>query len=696
MSNKFFIFKPPLTPETFNNGNGSFAKTSYAMHFKKPFYKRNLSSKKVQQESQVDVVPSNQDLQNSDSGFNKTGGFFTTIKSIEESNKNVENQDSRIFYNKYSYITAVYKTKKDIAYQIPDEYEIETNLLQLSIRCKTKYQQTDPYSNSIVSSSSMISANNAGTKFLMDICSKQNSHISGVFLFGFDIDCLHKARIKTPENRKCSYTELKSDSQKNKRIALVAKDLNIQVVDLFRKYQFVDSSGRNIIELESIKLNIVNKALSLNYPSKNRNKQEHYTSIVRICDEASISRDRYRKLAAINLNIVREYLVKQRRKEINNQIEQYLPISLFKIDQSLDNKTGDAVYRSIKSLLTVLVPVLTTSNPTVFYFGDIINIKIGGDSRNIGRKQSHIILAISILNEGEMVLNPKHVYSYNSLNYIYQKFAQKLQELKDNGFPVEFFLTGDWKYLALALGFNAANSIYFCLFCNCHESQRADMELNWNNGLNTCGCKHPMLFDIINEGNCIPDELHTISWTWTSLMGPDKLKVLQSFQIAKFFNQDRGKNVEYLWREFYRLYKIMCQQHLTNIEIDLFKNKARQWVKDFSRPTIGKLNSPNQQREMYPKKNITPYIHMLTQHIPKFIRSLKNKGLLLRLFSTSSLEKKNHEHIRLFFSGTTMGSGKNHMPAIYNIMVYENRQIYYRIYNTPTTYSHKVIQIKDK
>lgn len=205
-----------------------------------------------------------------------------------------------------------------------------------------------------------------------------------------------------------------------------------------------------------------------------------------------------------------------------------------------------------------------------------------------------------------------------------------------------------------------------------------------------------MLFDIIDEGNWIPDELHTMlrisdillqcafyelsadqkkfakisiliinemkrigvhfeffppitnssSWTWTSLMGPDKLKVLQNFQIAKFFNYDRGQNIEYLWREFYRLYKIMRQQHLTDIEIDLFENNAKQWVRDFSRPTIGKPNSPNQRQGMYSKKNITPYMHMLTQHIPKFMRNLKNKGLSLRLFSTSSLEKKNHEHVR--------------------------------------------------
>uniref|UniRef100_U9SNW6 Uncharacterized protein n=1 Tax=Rhizophagus irregularis (strain DAOM 181602 / DAOM 197198 / MUCL 43194) TaxID=747089 RepID=U9SNW6_RHIID len=44
-------------------------------------------------------------------------------------------------------------------------------------------------------------------------------------------------------------------------------------------------------------------------------------------------------------------------------------------------------------------------------------------------------------------------------------------------------------------------------------------------------------------------------------------------------------------------------------------------------------------------------------HVPYFMRRLKEKGLSLRLFSTSSIEKKNHDQVRLFFRGTTMGGG---------------------------------------
>ncbi|CAG8677593.1 12886_t:CDS:1, partial [Racocetra persica] len=42
------------------------------------------------------------------------------------------------------------------------------------------------------------------------------------------------------------------------------------------------------------------------------------------------------------------------------------------------------------------------------------------------------------------------------------------------------------------------------------------------------------------------------------------------------------------------LYKVMHQQTLTDMEIDKFEDDVKQWIKDFTQPTIGKLNSSNQ------------------------------------------------------------------------------------------------------
>jgi len=79
---------------------------------------------------------------------------------------------------------------------------------------------------------------------------------------------------------------------------------------------------------------------------------------------------------------------------------------------------GDGAYRSIISLLDIIVLILTTLTPSVLKVGDKINIKLSGNERNVRRKQKHVMLTMCILNEGEAVLNPAHQYRYYIL-YIY-------------------------------------------------------------------------------------------------------------------------------------------------------------------------------------------------------------------------------------------------------------------------------------
>ena len=148
-----------------------------------------------------------------------------------------------------------------------------------------------------------------------------------------------------------------------------------------------------------------------------------------------------------------------------------------------------------------------------------------------------------------------------------------------------------------------------------------------------------------------PPSTRNGKWEWTSLMGPDKEKILRDFQVKHLFEEEqatRGQDIENLWREFYRLYKIIRQKSITDEEINQFEADAKQWIRDFCRPTIGNLNSANQQEGMYPRTDITPYMHVFAQHVPQFMRYLKQKGMVLRHFSTSSVEKKNHQQVNLY------------------------------------------------
>ena len=85
--------------------------------------------------------------------------------------------------------------------------------------------------------------------------------------------------------------------------------------------------------------------------------------------------------------------------------------------------------------------------------------------------------------------------SYDSLSTVSAKFSHELEQLKTNGYkapndiiwPVELFFSGDWKFVALVLGINAATSNYFCLYCNCHKDERHNMDQVWLNSKNTRG-----------------------------------------------------------------------------------------------------------------------------------------------------------------------------------------------------------------
>ena len=103
--------------------------------------------------------------------------------------------------------------------------------------------------------------------------------------------------------------------------------------------------------------------------------------------------------------------------------------------------------------------------------------------------------------------------------------------------------------------------------------------------------------------------------------------------------------IKNLWHEFHRLYEILRKPSYTEEEILKFEEDAKNWVRTFCRPTIGQMNSATVIPGLYRKEDVTPYMHMLTMHVPYFMHRLKEKGLSFRLFSTSSIEKKNHNQV---------------------------------------------------
>src|SRR5688572_28184007 len=87
----------------------------------------------------------------------------------------------------------------------------------------------------------------------------------------------------------------------------------------------------------------------------------------------------------------------------------------------------------------------------------------------------------------------------------------------------------------------------------------------------------------------------------------------------------------------------------TKEKILKFEDDAKNWIRTFCQPTIGQMNIATMIPGIYRKEDITLYMHMLTMHVPYFLHQLKEKGFLFRLFSTSNIEKKNHNQVKFIY-----------------------------------------------
>ncbi|GES87250.1 hypothetical protein GLOIN_2v1780678 [Rhizophagus clarus] len=310
---------------------------------------------------------------------------------------------------------------------------------------------------------------------------RKKSQYSGTHVkFGFDIEVLHQVRIE--QFRKLLTGKVIIDKKK-------------RPLNEVQSHQMILESG-NPICIYNMELGCENQIINIKYNSIIDNAR--LDAYVRACDEALLGRDGYRRLTAVEAQLI----------QLNQQ-----PI-LDDDDESQDNPDGIVV-----------------------------------DEQEIG--------------------NENGIYDDNGVHW-----------------PIEFIFSSDWKFMYNIMGLNAPTAKYFCLYCDCEASKRWNMDLQWPINENTKCKKKPVLFPAIKQENYIPDELHLMlrisdskshsdKWDWTSLMGPNKKKVLQYFPVSNLILERRGKDIEKLWRDFYELYLVLRKPILTNSEIDDFEVKVR-------------------------------------------------------------------------------------------------------------------------
>ncbi|RGB29381.1 hypothetical protein C1646_766696 [Rhizophagus diaphanus] len=232
--------------------------------------------------------------------------------------------------------------------------------------------------------------------------------------------------------------------------------------------------------------------------------------------------------------------------------------------------------------------------------------------------------------------------------------------------------SSDWKFLSICLEIKAANAQHFCPWCDCSKDEintttktisKSMDEIRDNYNQIDGHIKKPLFF-MMPLQNWVCDELHIflrITDRLWELMLSDlrhettneeiwKEKILLEMQRLKItfqFWHEKNKRAIQIQNQFNELYLLMQNKQTTG---KTFHYKAQTWLNAFLAPSKGHPNRSNFIRGMYQIQDITPYIHVLVNHVAEFIEIHHEFGLTA--FSCSAVEKKNHIQVCLYFRNT--------------------------------------------
>ena len=110
-----------------------------------------------------------------------------------------------------------------------------------------------------------------------------------------------------------------------------------------------------------------------------------------------------------------------------------------------------------------------------------IRIKITGDGTRIGKHLHVVNFAFTILDEGEKAYSAtgnhciaivKEAESYEALKPALQDIIMDVQTvtsltINETTYSIEYYLGGNWKFLAMVTGIDSASCQYTCIWCKC-------------------------------------------------------------------------------------------------------------------------------------------------------------------------------------------------------------------------------------
>ena len=489
-------------------------------------------------------------------------------------------------------------------------------------------------------------------------------------------------------------------------------DITAQKVEIFNeeteKYEVIDLLENRICAASTLAEERITK-VDIN----------NINMLLLIKDKFNISNSAYHEIASACKQLPRGCNLIKQLTQINKQWNIFPTAS------------GNGVQQRITDRLPLRIQALRKLQPeNPCHNARKIRVKLTGDGTNIGKRLHVVIIAFTVIDEGvaAMLSEGNHAIAilrttenYEDLKLELRDIVNEVNTLKnitvdDISYEIEWFLGGDWKFLALVTGIGGAIGTYPCVWCKCPKDKKHDMTLKWSfwnsahgarsiketNDLShrkgtlesKFGCKNRPIFQAIPIDHAIIDTLHLFLRITDNLQtllilalrvadaiekkkvfnnGFDNIKYKHMATYEKFLNETckidfkwfvSKDTKELKWRDLTGPEKLRLFSH---IDIPFLlpqeddKHIIQQiWVDFF---TIYKKIT-NWQATVEVRDDIRKWMSLfLSVYVTKHITPYMHAFLYhvpeflevygkINLFNQQGLEKLNHDSTKSFFSAT--------------------------------------------
>ena len=228
---------------------------------------------------------------------------------------------------------------------------------------------------------------------------------------------------------------------------------------------------------ETVKVDLETELSSTVSPAPT-NKPEISTKALYIKDKFAIPDRTYRELSLLTSDLPSHHQLKQLSKEIDSTTQiTSPPEGIIGVQQKFRDRLITRLNHMLKKTGTLPNKLL---------------IILSGDGTNIARSMHVINFTFTVLNDVPEATTTNHTLailkateSYNELRTGLSDLTEEMEEMQQiehqgKTIEIEYFLAGDWKFLALVTGIGAANSNYPCIWCKCSKEMKYDMNRQWS------------------------------------------------------------------------------------------------------------------------------------------------------------------------------------------------------------------------